>query len=246
MAAPAPSLLVIEHEPDDPPLRFGAWLQAEGIALDVVQAWDGDALPEHLGDHAGLLVMGGWMSAHHDEEIVWLAGVKQLLREAARDAVPTVGICLGHQVATVALGGHTGSNPAGMQFGLLEVGWTEAAASDPLFGPAVRSQPSLGIHWNDDIVHELPPGGEVLARAPGGEIQAARFGPAMWGMQWHPEVDEPMVRRWAQTVDHVVYEDLAVDEDTERVLAEIDAASPDLEAAWRPLARSFAAMLRGD
>ena len=35
-----------------------------------------------------------------------------------------------------------------------------------------------------------PTGAVALATAPGGELQAARFAPSVWGVQWHPEVDD--------------------------------------------------------
>ncbi len=228
-------ILVIEHEPDDPPAWFGVWLQDAGCDLHVCQPWAGDTLPGDLSGHDALLVMGGWMSAHHDAEVAWLAGVKELVRQAARDAVPTLGICLGHQVAAVALGGQVHTNPLGQQIGLTEVGWLDAAAADPLM--AGVASPRRGIHWNSDIVTELPPGAVSLATAPRGEVQAARFGPAMWGVQWHPEIDEPLLRRWFDD-DPVSPRELGLD--AERELAAVAAARGELDDAWRPLAQRFA------
>ena len=88
------------------------------------------------------------------------------------------------------------------------------------------------IHWNGDVVVELPAGAVVLALSPGGEVQVARFGPRAWGIQAHPEADADVVRRWAEAdrEDHV---SLGVDQDA--VLADIAAAGPALEAHWRPL-----------
>ncbi|CAM5716933.1 Aminotransferase OS=Streptomyces fumanus OX=67302 GN=GCM10018772_18210 PE=4 SV=1 [Streptomyces fumanus] len=51
-------LLVVQHTPGGGPGRFGDWLAADGIGLDVVRAYDGQALPRRLG-HAGVLVLGG-------------------------------------------------------------------------------------------------------------------------------------------------------------------------------------------
>ena len=41
-------ILVVEHEPDDPPAQFGDWLAEYGVDLDVVQAWAGSPLPASL------------------------------------------------------------------------------------------------------------------------------------------------------------------------------------------------------
>jgi GMP synthase (glutamine-hydrolysing) len=239
-----PRILVIEHEADDPPAWFGVWLEDAGCDLHVCQPWAGDSLPEDLSGHDGLLVMGGWMSAHHDADVAWLSGVKELLREAARDAVPTLGICLGHQVAAVALGGLVIKNPQGQQIGLYDVDWSPEAANDPLMGVAAGAgaQPQQGIHWNSDIVTDLPEGAVVLARAAGGEIQAARFTESMWGVQWHPEIDAPLLRRWADD-DPEGPKLMGLDVEVE--LARVDAARAALDAAWRPVAERFATIVAG-
>lgn len=234
-------ILVVEHEPDDPPAWFGVWLQDAGVDLHVCQPWGGDPLPADLSGHDGLLVMGGWMSAHHDDEIHWLSGVKELVRLAARDAVPMLGICLGHQVAAVALGGVVQTNPLGKQIGLYDVGWLDEAAADPLMGGVAT--PRRGIHWNADVVTELPTGAKALARAGRGEIQAARFGPVMWGVQWHPEIDEPLFRRWCDD-DPDSLRNLGIDPETE--LHRIDRARAELDLAWRPLAERFAEIVKAE
>lgn len=233
-----PRILVVEHEADDPPAWFGVWLEDAGCDLHVRSPWAGDDLPTSLTAYDGLLVMGGWMSAHHDDEVHWLSAVKELMSEAARDRVPALGICLGHQVAAVALGGTVTKNPQGYQIGLVDVAWTVAAADDPLFGAASAAR--RGTHWNGDIVTELPPGATLMATAPGGEIQAARFAETVWGVQWHPEIDEPLLRRW---VDEAPDEPASVGIDSAEMLAQVHAARAELDAAWRPLAERFGVLV---
>ena len=75
-------------------------------------------------------------------------------RQAAGTGVPALGICLGHQLCAVALGGHVVRNPHGQQMGLVPTGWLDAAAADPLFGSLVDVH--RGVQWNDDIVDRLP------------------------------------------------------------------------------------------
>jgi GMP synthase (glutamine-hydrolysing) len=160
------------------------------------------------------------------------------MQEAARDRRPALGICLGHQVAAVALGGQVTRNPQGQQIGLYDVGWTPAASEDPLMGGVATRR--RGIHWNSDIVTRLPEGATALAHAVGGEIQAARFAETVWGVQWHPEIDEPLLRRWADDDPDSV---TALGLDAEKVLAEVDAARDELDRAWQPLAARFAAVV---
>ena len=217
---------------------MGRWLEEAGCTLLVCRPYAGDALPA-LTSYDAVLVMGGDMGAYDDERAPWLPPLKSLLRDAVASSVPTLGICLGHQVMAVALGGEVIRNPRGQTVGLQPVGWSADAAEDPLVG--ARTGDEVAIHWNNDIVSALPEGGVVLARTPGGEVQVARFAPLAWGIQAHPEVDTDVVTGWAaEDRDDLVA--LGLDEDA--VLAEIEAASADLESHWQPLIARFAEIAR--
>ncbi|QCW51133.1 type 1 glutamine amidotransferase [Nocardioides dongxiaopingii] len=233
------TVLVIQHEDDCPPALVGRWLAEAGVGLDVRRPYAGDPLPDDLAGHTGLLVLGGPMAATDDAEHAWLAPTRALLRDAVAADVATLGICLGHQLLAAALGGTSAPNPAGQQRGLLPVGWTAAALDDELVAPlqhATRHAPQRCLHWNVDVVTALPPGAEVLALAPGGEVQAARFAPRAWGVQPHPEVDRAVVERWGTTEPDAAADALA---------AEVGAAADELETTWRPLATSFARVVAG-
>ena len=115
------------------------------------------------------------------------------------------------------------------------MGWTDAADHDALMGRLTAT--AFGIQWNDDIVVRVPEGTAVLAATPAGEIQAARFAPMVWGVQLHPEVDEKILRAWAEE-DPDRYAEGVIED----VLARIAAASEELVAGWRPLAQGFASL----
>lgn len=234
-------VLVIQHEDDCPPALLGGWLVDAGITLDVRRPYDGEPLPDDLSGHAGLLVLGGPMGADDDAEHAWLAPTKALLRAGVRDEVPTLGVCLGHQLLTSALGGTVDLNPGGRQLGLLPVGWTGDAATDPLLGRLATAGPARCLHWNNDVAATLPAAAVVLAVAAGGEVQAVRFGPAAWGIQPHPEVDESVVRAWVASDD----EALAPGGDVTWLVDEVVAGRAELARTWRPLADAFAARVVG-
>jgi GMP synthase (glutamine-hydrolysing) len=222
-----PRVLVVEHEATCPPALFGAWLEEAGCELVVCRPYAGDALPT-LAEYDALLVLGGSMAATGPE--AWLAPLRDLVTRAAASDVPTLGICLGHQVCAVAFGGTVEPNPRGQQLGLLDVGWTPAAAEDRLFGP--WSTPRRGVQWNDDLVTRLPDDAVLLAATPHGEVQAARFAPTVWGVQWHPEATLEMIESWA------------VDEPGPRAdagLAAVREAQSELELSWCDLGKAFAA-----
>ena len=233
-------VLVVEHEAGAPAGLVGEWLEQAGAVLDVRRPYaDGPgALPEDLSAHDALLVLGGSMGAHDDAHHAWLAPTRDLVREAAATGVPTLGICLGHQLVAVALGGRSAPNPAGQQLGRLAVGWCDDAPQDALLGSAAVAE--RGLHWNDDVVLDLPEGAVVLARAPGGEVQAARFAPTVWGVQLHPEVDERIVAGWGQED-----RERLGDERGPEVARNGAGARAELEAGWRPLAHRLAQLAAG-
>ena len=232
-----PRILVVEHQESCPPALVGEWLVEVGCTLEVCRPYAGDELPR-LTSYDGVLVMGGDMGANDDETHPWLPALKAGIREAVAAGTPLLGICLGHQVMAVALGGAVERNPRGQTIGTQPVGWTEEAAGDAWVGG--RTGAEVAVHWNDDVVVALPEGALVLARTPGGEVQVARFGPRAWGIQAHPEVDAAIVTRWAESDRD---EHVALGLDQEAVLAGID--DEVLTSHWRPLTARFAA-LAGD
>jgi len=220
-----------------PPGWVGEWLLDAGATLDVRRPYAGETLPDDLTDHDAFVVLGGSMGANDDADFPWLTRVKHLVRRAAATEVPTLGICLGHQLGAVALGGRVERNPRGQQVGVLDVGWTAESAADPLLGPFAAAtspgRPTRAVQWNNDLVVETPPGTAVLAHTPHDEVQAARFAPTVWGVQWHPEAGEEIVRVWAEK-DRDDAAERGVD--LAGYVAAVGAARDELRTTWAPLA----------
>jgi GMP synthase (glutamine-hydrolysing) len=139
----------------------------------------------------------------------------------------------------VALGGEVARNQRGQQIGVLDVGWRPDAAEDPLF--AAVAGPARAVQWNNDIVVELPDDAVLLAETPRGGVQAVRFAPTVWGVQWHPEAGGDIVGVWADDDrDDAIERGIDVYE----VLQHVRDAEPELRATWRPLVESFVAGVR--
>jgi GMP synthase (glutamine-hydrolysing) len=234
---PIRPVLVIQHTVVCPPGRVGDWLTESGATVQVTRPYAGGALPDDLSGYAGLVVLGGEMGAYDDAIAPWLPSTRALLSAAVAEGVPTLAICLGHQLLAVATGGRVARSAEGQQGGTLPVGLLPAAADDALFAAVPAG--AVATHWNNDLVIELPPGAVELARTPAG-TQALRLGPAAWGVQFHPEVDLGLVRPWAAA--DVASRQLAT-ERAETWLAEVATADVALVATWRPFVHRFAALL---
>src|SRR5690606_1572203 len=97
------------------------------------------------------------------------------------------GICFGHQLLGMALGGRSGPNPRGREIGTVPL---TILRSDPI----VCGGPSFPVSMTHlDMVLERPPSAEVLAATELDPHAAIRFGENAWGVQFHPEMDDAIV-----------------------------------------------------
>jgi GMP synthase (glutamine-hydrolysing) len=235
------SLLVVQHEDDCPAGWLGEWMAGLGVVLDVCRPYRGDVLPTTMHGYDGLLVLGGAMGAGDDDHCDWLRATRDLIRVAAGDGVPLLGVCLGHQLVTAALGGTVVVNPQGRALGITEVRRNDQGRVDPLLS-AVQDG-AVAVQWNNDVVASLPDGATVLARDGRGDVQAARFTAQSWGVQFHPEVSPAIFRSWVAGDPDGKGTPGGSGPGPAEVAAQIEAAEELLRATWRPFAERFAELV---
>jgi GMP synthase-like glutamine amidotransferase len=222
-------MLVIEQ---DPPLAgdglVGRLLQRAGVPRWSLRAWEEDVVGVDLERVSGVVALGGSQHAWDEEAHPYLRDQRRLLAAAHADDVPVLGICLGGQVLARALGADVVPSPR-PERGWCDVEVLPAAASDPVLGRAGTD--GRVYQWHMDAFG-LPDGATLLARSTDAPVQAFRHRSA-WGVQFHPEVDAPLLRSWM-----VSFPDAARD-------AGLDEAALRAEAARREQApyASFAARL---
>lgn len=116
----------------------------------------GDRMPPTTDGFDALVVLVGAMGANDDDRHAWIRPTKELIGEAAREHLPTLGVCLGHQLAAVALGGRVETNPCGPAAGPTPVALTAAGRDDELLSAVADGD--RAIQWNNDVVTEPPVG----------------------------------------------------------------------------------------
>lgn len=239
------AVLVIENEPDDPVGRLGEWLTGAGLRLAVARPHTGAPLPTGLAGYAGLVVLGGGQHAYPGRTgapgASWLPAVEALLREAVRDRVPALAICLGAQLLATAHGGRVAPAAAGPELGPALVARRDAAEADPLFAQ-VPFTPDV-LQWHHDEIIELPAGAVLLAASTRYPYQAFRLGPVAWGLQFHIEPDPPTVAGWIARNRGLLRR---LELDPARLRAATEAVQDDLAEVWQPFAARFAALVRGE
>jgi GMP synthase (glutamine-hydrolysing) len=184
-------LLVVQHEPSCPPGLLATAAANTGVRLRLVEA-PAEPVPVTLDAADGLVVLGGVMDADETDDHPHLARTMDLVRDAAARSVPTLGICLGAQLAAAALGGRAYPGPAGEELGWTKVELTEAGRADPVTG--ALHEPVELFEWHHDTF-DPPPGATLLAGGAVYPSQAFRLGSVV-AVQFHPEVDGPLLAGW--------------------------------------------------
>jgi GMP synthase-like glutamine amidotransferase len=197
--APGGRALVFQHHPDEDPGALGTRLVAAGLDLTVVELDAGDVIPD-LEPFDLLLAMGGPMDVWQEDEHPWLMAEKAAIRTWVRElGRPYLGVCLGHQLLAVALGGEVGPMETG-ELGVVEITRTAAGAADPVFSHLPPVMP--GLEWHQAEVRRLPADGILLAGNDACPVQAFHVGPSAWGVQFHLEVEASTVPLWAKVPEY--------------------------------------------
>jgi GMP synthase (glutamine-hydrolysing) len=111
-------------------------------------------------------------------------------------------VCYGHQLLAHALGGKVDYHPDGRETGTQAVTLFDSAQDDPLFSQLPKQFPAQLTHKQSVI--ELPPGAVLLGRSTFEPHQAFRVGKNAWGVQFHPEFNEQIMKAYLE----VQYPDL--------------------------------------
>ncbi len=182
--------LVLQHIACEPPAAFEDELVAWGAELDRIEVDEGDPLPDRRG-YAGIIAMGGPMSAYEDDRLPWLAAEKQLIADAVRAGTPYWGVCLGAQLLAASLGARAYQGPAA-EVGVLPVRLTDAGRADPVFGTLPGE--FVALQWHADT-YDLPEGAVGLAESEAYPQQAFTVRKA-YAMQFHLEIDAALATTW--------------------------------------------------
>lgn len=184
-------LVIIQNDPEVPPGILADILTEYGRPFKLLHPYRGEPLPT-AAEPAALIVLGGSMGADDDAAHPFLTPLKELIRAVVTAGVPYLGICLGGQLLAAALGAAVVPR-RWEELGALPVHLTTEGGSDPLF--AGIASPFSTFQWHHDSF-DLPAGALLLASSPACRHQAFRVGSHAWGLQFHPEVTEAIIRDW--------------------------------------------------
>lgn len=167
------------------------FLEANGVPFEIACVGEGVHVPDSLEDVSGLVFMGG--PGDVNSPIDWMYEEQAMIQKAAAHGTPVIGVCLGAQMISKALGGTVSSDYK------LEVGWHHvekiADAADHSWFEDLPSRFEV-FQWH---AHEfsLPPDATPLLTSRCTPCQAFSFGNIL-AMQFHLEIAADSVRRDVQ------------------------------------------------
>lgn len=232
------TVLVIENYPDTPLGLVAAALEEAGVGTAHVAAHAGEEVPSDAQAWSGLVVLGGEQNALDDSHSPFLPDVCALIRAFHDAGKPVLGICLGAQLIVRSFGGR---NILGrpVEFGWHEVEPTDEGRSDPVLQVMEAGGPVF--HWHSDTF-DLPDGAVHLASSVQTAHQAFRLGASTYGIQFHFEASQAVVRDWS---DKFAASIKNYDPDWQDKLdAECARTGPEADRIGLKLARAWAGLVK--
>ena len=236
-----PRVLVIQNEESDPPGMVATWLAEQGIELDVVRAFDGEAVPSQIPDgYSGVMAFGGAMGANDDADHPWLTNERLLMQNAISLDAPVFGICLAGQMLATATGGVVDRADV-IEIGVSTFDVYDVAANDAVFS-SIAGSSVQAAQWHQDGILELPDDAVILAGSEDCPVQAFRVGTRVYGVQFHPEVSADTFSEWSVVGDEAAQRSGA---DVQVATAQVKDAESELFETWRPIFHAWANVVKG-
>lgn len=145
---------------------------------------------------AGVVITGShsMITDNHD----WSLELEKWIPSILDSGIPLLGICYGHQLLARVAGGLVGYHPQGLEVGTVEI--QQIQGKDILFDSLPQKFQAHVVH--SQTVLELPPYAVRLASSQHEENHAFRLGENAWGVQFHPEFSESVMKGYVNEQIH--------------------------------------------
>ena len=170
--------------------RIEEWVTLSRHSLTATKFFDNIWFPE-ISDFDILIIMGGPMSVNEENKFPWLAEEKKFIRKAIDAGKVVIGICLGSQLVSAALGAKVYQNKE-KEIGWFDIELTCFAKSDKLF---FDMDDKLKVfQWHGDTF-DIPEKAVHLAFSKGCKNQAYSYKDKVLALQFHLEPTQNSLRQ---------------------------------------------------
>lgn len=182
---------IFRHVACEGPGYLGTFLENHNIPFEVICIDEGITVPQSLNDISGFIFMGGSMNV--TDSLQWISDEKKLIQNAINNNIPVMGICLGAQLMSAALGGDITHNSN------MEIGWHKVEKDKNNKNHEWLNQlPEnfIPFHWHADTF-SIPEGVTVLLHSQCRNNQAFSINNSI-ALQFHLEMTTEMVKEWVR------------------------------------------------
>ena len=172
----------LKHVPYEGLGSMAILLSAKSCELTHTCMYEAQSLPS-IHDLDALIVMGGPMGVHDEDEYPWLTLEKEFIESVLEREVPVLGVCLGAQLIAEVLGAGVYKNV------YEEIGWFPVKRTKGLLDERVQKLPTSfdALHWHGDTF-DIPSGASNFIVSDGCANQAFVYGESVLGLQFHLEM----------------------------------------------------------
>ena len=182
--------LVLQHINIEHPGIFLKFMKEDNVQIDTVELDENEKIPQ-LNKYDAMIVMGGPMDTWQEEIFPWLKPEKEAIHKfVAINKKPYLGLCLGAQLLSEAIGGKVRKMKT-PEIGVLKVSVT----NDKSLFKGLNKDLKV-LQWHSYEAHDLPANANLLASSPECKVQAFSFDKA-FGLQFHVEQTSKTVPEWA-------------------------------------------------
>lgn len=195
-------ILVLQHVEGEGLGTIDGILKKQGIDRHFIKPFKNQRIPKTPDGYSGLIVLGGPMGVYEDDLYPFIKDEITLIDKALRKDIPILGICLGAQMLAKA-GGAKVFKGGKKEIGWYKVGLTDDGKRDRLF--IGLPDEFIVFQWHGDTfdmgtdlksVHN-----KCLASSELFPHQIIRVGKMAYGLQFHLEVTEGMIKDWVDAND---------------------------------------------
>ncbi len=215
-------VIAIQHSPIEPLGYIEKILEDRGITYEYEKVYETNEVKIRYATH--IIILGGPMGAYEDDTYQFLSQEKRLIREAVKDNLPILGICLGAQLIANSLGYNVYPYKK-------ELGWYEVRKVEN--DEVVRELPDTlrVFQWHNDTF-DLPSGAKLLYEGDVVKNQAFRIGNAI-ALQFHLEMTLELIETWLK------YEKTLNESEKARIIEESKKYLPEMQKSCEILVDKF-------
>src|SRR6185312_2919672 len=184
-------VLVFQHAAHEILGTLNPLLKERGFRVRYVNFHRHPDMIPSIEKYDGLVVLGGNIGVYEAAAYPHIRVELKVIEEALKKDIPILGICLGSQMLAQVLG-----SPA-RKSKIREIGWcdvelTAHAKNDRVFAAFGPSEKIFQMHGD---TFDIPKSATHLAQSKDFPAQAFKLGDKVYGLQFHLEVDQPMIHR---------------------------------------------------